>query len=225
MVHSQISLQEELAKKKNPLTETIWPEIKKFTMTDKKRVNALINTIEYTIENGLEGDFVECGVWKGGNIMVMIKVLQHLGVERKIWLYDTFEGMSEPTDEDMHEGKTAQELMEKNSFIKCIAAIDKVKRNIETLNYSGELVYVKGKVEDTIPEQMPEKIALLRLDTDWYESTKHELIHLYPSLSETGVMIVDDYNFWDGATIAVDEYFEKSKEMTKISKCGVLTIK
>lgn len=225
MVYTQVELQQELAKKQNPLTEEIWLAVKKYTMTDKKRVNALINTIEYTIENGIEGDFVECGVWRGGNIMVMIMVLQKLGLQRKIWLYDTFEGMSEPTEEDLHRGKHAQDMMDKNPFIKCIATIDKVKKNIDALNYEGELVYVQGKVEDTIPGQMPEKIALLRLDTDWYESTKHELVHLYPVLESPGVMIVDDYNFWDGSTKAVNEYFPDGKEVTKISSCGVLTIK
>ena len=157
--------------------------------------------------------------------MAMIMVLQKLGIKRRIWLYDTFEGMSAPTEEDMHEGRHAQEMMDQNPFIKCVASIDKVKKNIETLNYEGELVFVQGKVEDTIPGQIPEKIALLRLDTDWYESTKHELIHLYPLLEETGVMIVDDYNFWDGSTKAVNEYFPDGKDVTKISSCGVLTIK
>ena len=225
MVHSQITIQNDLVKRKNPHTEEVWSVVKRYTMTNKKRINALINTVEYTIENGFEGDFVECGVWRGGSVMAMIMTLQRLGVEKKIWLYDTYEGMSEPTDEDVHNGKHANDMMEANSFIKCIATIDKVKASISQLDYKGELVYVKGKVEDTIPGEAPEKISFLRLDTDWYESTKHELIHLYPRLAENGVMIIDDYNFWDGSTKAVNEYFTEGKELTKISTCGVLTIK
>jgi len=225
MVHSQINVQEDLAKRLNPLTDEIWERIRKYTMTDKKRVNGLINSIEYILENNIPGDFVECGVWRGGNIMVMILLLQKYGKTRKIWLYDTFEGMSEPTPEDTHKGKHAQTMMEKNSFIKCIASIDYVKKGINQLNYEGEIEYVQGKVEDTIPETVPENIALLRLDTDWYESTAHELTHLYPLLKKEGIMIVDDYNFWDGSTKAVNEYLSPEQPLTRLSTCGVLTIK
>jgi hypothetical protein len=226
MVHTQITdLQEDLATRENPLTEEIWKKIRRYTMTDRKRVNGLINAIEYTLEKGIPGDFVECGVWKGGNIMTMILVLQKHNEKRRIWLYDTFEGMSEPTEEDVHRGKDAQSMMDKNPFIKCIAPIDAVRKAVGSLNYEGELVYVKGKVEDTIPEMMPKTIGLLRLDTDWYESTAHELKHLYPLLKEEGVMIVDDYNFWDGSTKAVNEYFTEGKNLSRLSTCGVLTIK
>jgi hypothetical protein len=67
--------------------------------------------------------------------------------------------------------------------------------------------FVRGPVEKTLPQSAPDRLALLRLDTDWYESTRHELIHLYPSLSSGGVLIVDDYGEWDGCRRAVDEYF------------------
>lgn len=229
MVHSQIdseNLQTFLSKHKNSFTDEIWSVVKKYTMTDKKRINALINSVCYTIQNNIPGDFVECGVWRGGSVMAMIMTLQKLGAERKIWLYDTFEGMSEPTGEDIHNGKMAKEMIEKNSFFRCVARIEKVKQNVESLNYGGELVYVQGKVEDTIPSQMPSDIGLLRLDTDWYESTVHELNHLYPLLETDGAMIVDDYNFWDGSTKAVNEYFtNESREFTKLSSSGVITIK
>jgi hypothetical protein len=73
---------------------------------------------------------------------------------------------------------------------------------------SNKIHFIKGPVEETIPRQMPSpSIALLRLDTDWYESTKHELIHLFPRLSAGGILIIDDYGHWAGARQAVDEYF------------------
>ena len=82
-----------------------------------------------------------------------------------------------------------------------------MKESVGSINYPAHKIhFIKGKVEDTIPEQSPEKIALLRLDTDWYESTKHELIHLFPRLAIGGVIIIDDYGHWQGARKAVDEY-------------------
>jgi O-methyltransferase len=82
----------------------------------------------------------------------------------------------------------------------------------ETVLSSGypeaRLHFVRGPVEQTLPEHAPERLALLRLDTDWYESTRHELEHLYPRLADGGVLIVDDYGHWEGARRAVDEYFD-----------------
>jgi hypothetical protein len=72
---------------------------------------------------------------------------------------------------------------------------------------ADRLHLVQGKVEDTLPGAAPARIALLRLDTDWYESTRHELVHLYPRLVPNGVLIIDDYGDWVGAKEAVDEYF------------------
>ena len=227
MVHSQIeNFQENLVNVENPWTEEIWKEVKKYTMTDRKRVNSLVNAVKYTVERGIPGDFVECGVWQGGSVMAMIKTLQKMGESRKIWLYDTYEGMSEATEKDKRKGTHANELMEKNPIVRCIAQIDLVKKNIARTKYTGELVYVKGKVEDTIPDNIPGKIALLRLDTDWYESTHHEMVHLWPLLEDNGVLIVDDYNWWDGSTEAINEYFSYADQLlTQISSCGVLTSK
>jgi O-methyltransferase len=89
--------------------------------------------------------------------------------------------------------------------------LDIVMEAIESTAYPSEKVhYIKGMVEQTIPEFVPKKIALLRLDTDWYESTKHELEHLFPRLSKGGVLIIDDYGHWQGARKAVEEYLKKN---------------
>ena len=86
-----------------------------------------------------------------------------------------------------------------------------VKKNIFSIGYDPEKIhFVQGKVEDTIPATIPEKISLLRLDTDWYESTKHELEHLFPRLSKGGILILDDYGHWQGARKAADEYFNNN---------------
>lgn len=178
---------------------------------------ALYKSIEYIVLNNIEGDFVECGVYKGGSAMLMAHTLQYFNqTSKKIYLYDTFEGMSSPSKRDISiNGKHASELLNKGDKIAnqvwCFSPIEEVKKNMESTAYPMDnLIFVQGKVEDTIPGIVPNKIALLRLDTDWYESTKHELQHLYPILSHNGVLIIDDYGYWRGAREAVDEYFKNN---------------
>ena len=79
---------------------------------------------------------------------------------------------------------------------------------VKTNNPSDKFIFVEGKVEDTLPNTLPDEIAILRLDTDWYESTKQELVHLFPRLVSKGVIIVDDYYSWTGSKKAVDEYLD-----------------
>ena len=189
--------------------------VRPFTMTSKERVLALRQSVRYVVEHEIEGDIVECGVWKGGSMMAVAKTLLALGTTRRLHLFDTFDGMSEPTEHDRtFRGEAARELMENapktTSNIWAYGALDAVKANLAKTGYDPALIsYVKGKVEDTIPEHAPEKIAILRLDTDWYESTYHELTHLYPRLSVGGVLIIDDYGHWEGARKAVDQYIQE----------------
>lgn len=135
-------------------------------------------------------------------------------IGRTLYLYDTYSGMTEPTERDVNlHGTIAKERwkeLERDTHNEWdYASLEEVKANMESTGYpAGKLVFVKGRVEETIPMTMPDKIALLRLDTDWYESTMHELTHLYPRLVSGGVVIFDDYGHWQGAREAVDEYFE-----------------
>jgi|EndMetStandDraft_4_1072995.scaffolds.fasta_scaffold00261_10 hypothetical protein len=194
-------------------------KVKTYTMTTPERIASLCNAVNYLVKNNIHGDFVECGVWRGGSTMAAIDTLIKAGdTTRDIYLYDTFEGMSEPTEHDkVFTGTGADELMnssakEDPTSVWCYSALEEVQQNVGTLKYPSNLVhYVKGKVEDSIPQTMPGKIALLRLDTDWYESTAHELEHLYPLLVPGGVIIIDDYGHWEGARKAVDEYIEAKK--------------
>lgn len=85
------------------------------------------------------------------------------------------------------------------------------------------IVFVKGKVEDTLSDRVPERIALLRLDTDWYESTRCELKHLFPRLVQGGVLVLDDYAWWSGSRKAADEYFRDNGIrilLNRIDSCG-----
>jgi hypothetical protein len=199
-----------------PEFQELYEKCKPYTMTSPERLYALFKAMEYVVGAKLPGDFVECGVWKGGSAMLMAYYLKKRGItDRKIYLYDTFEGMSEPSNFDKSlDGKTAAEQLNSSSkadqdSVWCYSSLDEVKQNLQKTGYPSEqLHFAKGKVEDTLPGQNPQgPLALLRLDTDWYESTRHELLHLYPLLQTAGVLIVDDYGHWQGCRKAVDEYF------------------
>lgn len=197
--------------------EDIYLFCKPYTMTSIERMFALYKATEYIIKNNIEGDFVECGVWRGGSTMVVLKTLQkHNITNRKIWLFDTFEGMSTPTEDDKDfNNKSASLQLNKSrktseNYIWAYATLEDVKKNISLTGYPIQNIsFIKGKVEDTLPNNNYFKAcSILRLDTDWYESTKIELNQFYPLLINKGVLIIDDYGHWQGCKKAVDEYFE-----------------
>ncbi len=195
-----------------PLYKTCKP----YSMTSLPRMYALYKAMEYISRYSLPGDIVECGVWKGGSCMLCASELLRRGeMNRQIYLYDTFKGMAAPTDKDVaFEGKAMQDKwqdLQKSAHNDwCYSSLEDVKRAVFSVGYPKErFTFVEGKVEDTIPGAIPEQIAILRLDTDWYESTKHELTHLFPRLVKNGVLIIDDYGHWKGARGAVDEYFQQ----------------
>jgi hypothetical protein len=190
-------------------------KVKSHTMTNPERIVSLIRAVEYIEKNDIEGSVVECGVWKGGSMMAALLALKNKNnTNREAYLFDTYEGMSEPKDYDQsYRNESAIEAYKAKSEywnrIKCLSNIEEVHFNVASTEYPAQNIhFVKGKVEDTIPDVLPNKIAILRLDTDWYESTLHELQHLYPKLVEGGVLIIDDYGHWQGCRKAVDEYFE-----------------
>ncbi|WP_166963673.1 TylF/MycF/NovP-related O-methyltransferase [Yeosuana marina] len=194
-------------------------EVAEFTLTNPERIVSLIRAVKHIEKYGIEGDIVECGVWKGGSVMAALKSLESLkNFTRDIYLYDTFEGMSEPTEVDKSvRGESATKaFFNKDEIwnrIECFSTLNEVENNISKINYPNEKIhFIKGKVEDTIPNvKIPERIAILRLDTDWYESTKHEMEHLFPRLVKGGIIIIDDYGHWQGCKQAVDEYLSENK--------------
>ncbi len=190
-----------------------------FTMTSLERRASLLGAVDHIVRHRIAGDIVECGVWRGGSMMAVALALMARGdTSRHLYLYDTFDGMSEPTDEDTNRvsGEPARLQLERaarDDAVWAVAGLDDVRANLASTGYPTERIhFIQGKVEDTIPGRLPAAIALLRLDTDWYESTRHELQHLYPLLTRHGVLIIDDYGHWDGARRAVDEYFAASAE-------------
>jgi O-methyltransferase len=185
-----------------------------FTMTGPEKLFALRSAVKYITANKIPGDFVECGVWMGGSMMAAARTLLEAGdTERQLYLFDTFEGMPKPTKEDVD--WAGENMLERwnaehrNRLNRDARASEKqVSSAMATVGYDMSLVHlVKGMVEDTIPLNAPEEIALLRLDTDYYASTLHELVHLYPRLVKGGVLIIDDYGHFKGAEQAVTEYF------------------
>lgn len=216
----------------------VWPiidRVRPYTMTSVERINALCEAVRYVSSARVPGAFVECGVWRGGSTMAALLALLEFGdTGREIFLYDTFEGMAAPTSLDRAlSGETAAELLANSKrdadSVWCYASLEDVRTNVLATGYPAhQLHFVAGKVEETIPQTTPESIALLRLDTDWYESTKHELEHLYPRLNAGGVLIVDDYGHWQGAREAVDEYFAQRGEhilLNRIDYTGRIAVK
>lgn len=197
----------------------LYDQCKDYTMTTIERMYSLYQSMNYIFQNNIEGNFVECGVWKGGSSMLIALMLKKQQMNnRKLYLYDTFEGMSEPSEFDKtFSGQSAEILLTKEkkeiqSSVWCYSSLDEVKQNLFSTGFGKEnIIFIKGKVEDTIKDNLPGNLSLLRLDTDWYESTKIELELLYPLLQNKGVLIIDDFGHWDGAKRAVIEYFEKIK--------------
>lgn len=213
--------------------EAVYRAVKPYTMTSEARVYALIESVRYVLREGIPGAIVECGVWKGGSMMAALSTLGGCGVaNRDAWMYDTFEGMTQPGEKDGEdERRTFRKLARADGSSDWIrVGLDEVRENVSRCGYPMDRVrFVKGRVEDTIPAQIPDRIALLRLDTDWYASTLHELEHLFPRLQEGGILIIDDYGAWEGARRAVDEYFERKRPrrffLHRIDETGRLLMK
>lgn len=196
------------------VTERVRP----YMMTTFEQIFSLGRAVEYVVQHAIPGDFVECGVWNGGSSMVMALTLLEIGDSRHLYLFDTFaEGWPDPTSE--HDVSVYRETPHE-MWVRAqqpgyttgtlYAKEESVRTAMACTGYPMDKVhFIKGKVEDTVPGRAPETIAILRLDTDWYESTWHEMTHLFPRLSPGGVLIQDDYGYLRGARKATNEYFQQ----------------
>lgn len=190
-----------------------------YSKAPRERLAAMAKALHTIDAEAIEGDVVECGVWRGGNIMLA----RFLSPARVCWLYDTFEGMTNPSEFDltrggwpMAVGKSAVSLADVQNNFRQTATFDVTK-----------LRFVAGAVEETLQDEnnLPDRIALLRLDTDWYHSTKAELEVLWPRLAPGGILIVDDYGHWLGCRKAVDEFFRKRVPFQRIDYTAIMAIK
>ncbi len=189
---------------------SFWEQVKDYTLISPERGWALTEAVRYICRNNIPGDIAECGVWKGGACLLASLVLateESVSSSRRIWLYDTFSGMPEPGTEDKI-AVSGQSLSERNPQGWWAAGMEEVKGVLKASPLpESSFVFVPGRVEETLNTQLPGRLSLLRLDTDWYASTLKELQVLYPLLISEGVLIVDDYGHFTGARQAVDEFF------------------
>jgi hypothetical protein len=197
----------------------IYQKCQDYTLTPFKAMYAVYEAASYVAKAGIAGDFVQCGVWKGGSAMIVaLTFLQFHSQQRNLFLYDTYEGMPDTGVHDaeydagpFHVAMNITTRLRGGHSGIFYASLEEVRRNMQTTGYSEAHVYlVKGMVEETLPSRAPEQISLLHLDSDLYQSTYHELTHLYPRLTKGGVLIVDDYGTWKGSRKATDQYFEEN---------------
>ncbi len=220
----------------SPQTVKTIQMVRPHTMTTVERIEAVCSATEYVVAHDIPGAFVESGVWMGGSSMAAAATLVNLGItDRELYLFDTFEGIPAPGEHDAMIGSdvSLQQWWDKENNKEAApwlqAPVDQVLKNMLSTGYPRDGVHlVPGLVEDTLPASAPDQIALLRLDTDWYESTRLEMQLLFPRLSPGGVLIVDDYGFTTGARKAVDEFlatYEHPVFLHRIDSCGRLAIK
>jgi O-methyltransferase len=220
-----------MARRFHAIHRTVRPN----TMTSPERVMALCQSVAYLEARKIAGAIVECGVWKGGSMMAAaLALLSRDSTRRQLFLFDTFAGMPPPgaLDRDL-DGRSAADWLRDDApdaeMVRACCGLEEVRRALLATRYPQERIhFVPGRVEDTLPAHAPDRVALLRLDTDWYESTAHELEHLWPRLVSGGVLIVDDYGHWQGARRAVDEFFARRPphpELHAIDYTGRLVLK
>ncbi len=197
-----------------------WVYNEQLSMVTFAGLFSTVAAAKYVAENEIAGDFVECGVWRGGNSIIAAEIFKRYRLDKKVFLFDTFRGMTEPTLDDRSIADNQPALKEfirqqeetHNSW--CFAPLEEVQSNFRKRNLlDANVVFIEGPVEETLRQRgvPPTSISFLRLDTDWYESTKVELQVLYPSVTNGGVLVIDDYGWWSGSKKATDEYFSDGK--------------
>jgi O-methyltransferase len=207
--------------------------VRRFTLTSPARIKVLADAIRYLVAAKIPGAIIECGVWKGGSMMAVAYTLQHAeAADRELYLFDVFEdAMPRATEADVTRDGTR--LKDKAGVVATpywnFATEAEVKSNMMGTGYPESLVhFIRGPVEQTLPDRAPEQCALIRLDTDLYESTKHELESLYPRLVRGGVIIIDDYGSHQGVKKAVDEFnasLPKSLFFVRVDEAGRIAVK
>jgi len=208
--------------------DIFYQTVKPFSMTSEERINGLFESLEYVRKNNIIGDIVECGVWKGGNILGIIEYLEYYKIyDKNVWVYDTFKGMTLPSSKDIdHNGNIASDIINE---VMCYSPIEEVKQTLSLSKFKNDNIkIIEGDVCLTLKLKynLPSEISILRLDTDFYESTKIEMDILYPLLVKNGVLIVDDYGHWEGSKLAINEYFKNySVTINKLDYTGIKIIK
>jgi O-methyltransferase len=182
---------------------TDWP-LNAETMIGEKRLANVRFCVEEIIRNDVPGDLIETGVWRGGSVIYMAAILKAYGVaDRTIWVADSFKGLPKPNAEK-YPADTNSNFWENPELA---VSAETVKNNIARYGLLGDRVkFLEGWFSETLPSAPIEKLAVMRLDGDMYESTMDGLRALYPKLSPGGFAIMDDYNGIAACRAAVDDY-------------------
>jgi len=218
--------QREIPRDADDETRQVIGLVRDYTMTSNDKLIALVAGARHIADTGVPGAIVECGVWRGGSIHAVARVFAARGVlDRDMFLFDTYTGMTEPTEKDRTpSGKAAADMLassKRTAKVWAVASREDVEQGLRTLPYPFErFTLVEGPVEETIPDAAPDQIAMLRLDTDWYESTRHELENLYDRLVSGGVLIIDDYGSWQGSKEATDEFIARLPRAPLLLRAG-----
>jgi hypothetical protein len=181
----------------------LYRQIRPYTMCGNARLRQLYLAVHYVYAHNVIGDVVECGTARGGSACLMGLTLKQLHARRLLWVFDTFEGIPAPTKDDP-DFEIAK--LYTGSFR---GSLDEVNRLFQSHDISGQCRLIKGRFQETLPGCNIQKIALLHIDGDWYESVKTCLDHLYDRVSPGGIIQIDDYGHWKGARKAVDEFLGK----------------
>lgn len=205
----------------DPYFIEIFPKIRPHSITASAGplpLWALYKSIEYIVKNEVPGDIAECGVWNGGSMLLAAMALKHFGdTSRMLYLYDTFAGMPKP-DADLDRNwdgvsalDTWQSFADEGKPWGFGGTVEMVYEVMKGADYPADnITFVRGMVEDTIPSVKADQLSLLRLDTDLYHSTYHEFVHLYPTVASGGIVIIDDYGYFEGAKRATDQYIAEN---------------
>lgn len=186
----------------------------KYSMLHVTGFYNLYQSVNYIIDNDIAGDFIECGCFLGGASIFMWHTSMLRGAPRTIRLFDTFAGFS-PDEEDEFLGMKQPGSALPDFEAAVVANITEAEANV------SDFIFTRGKVEDTLVGFRPDAISILRLDTDFYTSTKVELETLYPALSPGGVLIVDDYGVYKGSRQATDEFLAATRPAPLLNRIGI----
>lgn len=195
-------------------TKYVWSIVQPYTLLSEQRIQNNIQSVDEIVKKNIPGDIVEIGVYKGGSVLSMLLALNCLTAVRPVRLYDTFTGLTAATEHDVElgSGKHFNVRVKETPWFQCIADIEAVKKTMLIAPYPSDSIhYHVGDIMKCT--EFPEQIALLRLDTDFYDSTKYELEHFYPRVSSGGIVIIDDYGFWKGSRKATDEFLKEHPDI------------
>lgn len=198
------------------LVKRVIAEVRPYTMVPDQGLECTIHLTLEAISAGIPGDLVECGTWRGGASFAMLLAQRYAfgEIRRRVWMYDSFQGMSPAAKEDGEHARWWQERartvpMDPDGQNYCVASFDEVAAAAVGLGLVQHVNIITGWLKDTLPKHRPEQIAVLRVDCDWYEPCRHVYETLAPHVSVGGPIVIDDFYAWEGCALATYEYLAK----------------